>query len=205
MAISLTMSNFSKFEAMRKNKYAVQFDAIPGSTSAEGLTVACHTATSPQMTISETEIHRINDRSYLPTKAEFQSIEIGFYEYIKDDAAATNPSAGSVLWQWQKKVYDPTTGVMNSKKDISANMLIIQFDGAGTVVRTWNLYGAWPTTVKFDDFDASSADVQSVTATFRYDWAEQRNFPESSTETPSTTVNTENQSGSTVGGPNRNA
>lgn len=205
MAISLTMSNFSKFEAMRKNKYAVQFDEIPGSSSTggsfkEGLTVACHTATSPQMTISETEIHRINDRSYLPTKAEFQTIEIGFYEYIQDSGAATNPSAGNVLWNWQKEVYDPTTGVMNSKKSISANMLIIQFDGAGNVVRTWNLYGAWPTTVKFDDFDASSADVQSVTATFRYDWAEQRNFPEAST-----TVNTENQSGSTVGGPNRNA
>jgi hypothetical protein len=135
------------------------------------------------MTIAETDIHRINDRAYLPTKAEFQTIEIGFYEFIQDDEASSENSAGEVLWSWQKEIYNPATGQMKPKKTISSNMLIIQFDGNGEVVRTWNLYGAWPTTVKFDDFDAASADVQSVTATFRYDWAEQRNFPETTRET----------------------
>ena len=71
------------------------------------------------MTIAETSLERINDRSYLPTKAEFNTVDLDFYEYIKDADAFNYNNAGDVLWEWQKLIYDPTTGVMKPKKRVS--------------------------------------------------------------------------------------
>ncbi len=188
MAISLTMSNFNLYEPMRKNKYAVKFLNFANATTNSGmgaffdgfkklddLTIACHSATLPQMTIGETEIHRINDRAYLPTKAEFGTVDISFYEYITDENMKEK-GAGDTLWEWQKLVYDPTTGVMRPKSQITSNVLVMQFDGLGNIIRTWNLYSAWPTVVAFDELSAAEGEVQSVTATFRFDWADMQNY-----------------------------
>lgn len=190
MAISLTMSNFNLYEPMRKNKYAVKFLNFAKDLIAEGsdfgafvgsykklddLTIACHSATLPQMTIGETEIHRINDRAYLPTKAEFGTVDISFYEYITG-LNMKEKGAGDTLWEWQKLVYDPTTGVMRPKSQITSNVLVMQFDGLGNIIRTWNLYSAWPTVVAFDELSAAEGEVQSVTATFRFDWADMQNY-----------------------------
>ena len=185
MAISLTMSNFNLYEPMRKNKYAVKFlnFANPANLGnfaekvkkLDDLTIACHSATLPQMTIGETEIHRINDRAYLPTKAEFGTVDISFYEYITD-GNMQEKGAGDTLWEWQKLVYDPTTGVMRPKSQITANVLVMQFDGLGNIIRTWNLYSAWPTVVAFDELSAAEGEIQSVTATLRFDWADMQNY-----------------------------
>jgi len=185
MAISLTMSEFNLYEPMRKNKYAVKFQNFVSGTGIgafeslkklDDLTVACHRATMPEMTVEATSLERLNDRSYLPTKAEFNSVEVDFYEYIKDINAFTKNNAGDILWEWQKLIYDPTTGVMRPKRQISANVLVMQFDGIGNIIRTWNLYGAWPTAVTFDELEDDTADIQSVKATFRYDWADMMNY-----------------------------
>lgn len=185
MAISLTMANFNLYEPMRKNKYAVKFQNFSpianlgafdgGFKTLDDLTIACHSATLPQMTIGETEIHRINDRAYLPTKAEFQTVDISFYEYITD-VNLNKKNAGDTLWEWQKLVYNPTTGVMRPKSQITANVLVMQFDGLGNIIRTWNLYSAWPTVVAFDELSAAEGEVQSVKATFRFDWADMQNY-----------------------------
>lgn len=185
MAISLTMSNFNLYEPMRKNKYAVKFLNFADTArfgafvnqvkKLDDLTIACHSATLPQMTIGETEIHRINDRAYLPTKAEFGTVDISFYEYITSENMKEK-GAGDTLWEWQKLVYDPTTGVMRPKSQITANVLVMQFDGLGNIIRTWNLYSAWPTVVAFDELSAAEGEVQSVTATLRFDWADMQNY-----------------------------
>lgn len=200
MAISLTMSNFNIYEPLRKNKYAVKIQNIAGGSliatasgtgkNFDGLTIACHTATVPQMTIAETSLERINDRSYLPTKAEFNTVDLDFYEYIKDADAFNYNNAGDVLWEWQKLIYDPTTGVMKPKKSITANILVMQFDGLGSIIRTWNLYRAWPTVVTFDGLDGAEAGIQNVKATFRYDWADMMNYNFAGTASDADTMGT---------------
>lgn len=171
MALQLTMESFSVAEPMKKNRFLVQFQASGGlGDSGEGLSIACHSSTVPQLTVNEQELHRFNDRVYTPGKGEFQTVEFEFYEYIKMDTE-NKGSAGSILWDWLKRVYDPSTGVSGTKKEISNNVLIVQFDGSGQVVRTWNLYYAWPTSVEFDNLDSTADEVQNVKVTLRYDWA----------------------------------
>lgn len=177
MAITLTMENFSYAEPMKKNRFLVQFQQITGITDiSEGLTLACHACGTPKLTISQQELHRFNDRVYVPGKGEFNEIDFEFYEYISTPKGSNSKaSAGNLLWDWQKKVYDPATGISGYKQDITTGVLIVQFDGEGNVVRTWNLYHAWPTGVEFDGLDSKSDDIQNVKVTLRYDWASQTN------------------------------
>lgn len=177
--ISLTMENFSYAEPMKKNRFLVQFQAESAlGDSVNGLTIACHSSTIPNLTIEEQELHRFNDRVYIPSKGAFNTVDIGFYEYIKttNSIPGDGKNAGDILWDWQKKVYNPSTGVSGYKQDITSNLIIIQFDGAGNVVRTWNLYHAWPTVVNFDELNSESGEIQNVTVTLRYDWAEMANM-----------------------------
>lgn len=176
MALSLTMESFSVAEPMKKNRFLVQFQGKGGVNTPNPLTIACHSCSVPQLTITEKELHRFNDRVYVPGKGEFGTVDLEFYEYLKVvnesvDNKENIDSAGQVLWNWQKKVYDPSTGVAGYKKDISDNVLIAQFDGGGNVIRTWNLYYAWPTVVDFDSLDSTSDEIQNVKVTLRYDWA----------------------------------
>lgn len=176
-SLALTMESFSAVEPMRKNRFLVQFQTGGSgglNEGGEGLSIACHSCTVPKLTITDKELHRFNDRVYVPGKGEFDSVEFEFYEYINMQTGSTGEgtkSAGDILWGWLNKVYNPATGVAGYKSGIKNNALIAQFDGAGNVVRTWNLYYAWPTTVEFDNLDSTSDDVQNVKVSLRYDWA----------------------------------
>lgn len=171
--LALTMERFSVAEPMKKHRFLIQFQNLPGTANdTEGLSIACHSCTVPKLSISDQTLHRFNDRVYVPGKGEFETVEFEFYEYINvvDQGAGTR-SAGDLLWNWLTQVYNPSTGASGKKKDVKTNILIVQFDGEGNVVRTWNLYYAWPTTVDFDGLDSTSEEVQNVKVTVRYDWA----------------------------------
>ena len=187
MSTTLTMDNFSTYEPMQSNWFAVQFDDLSniGTNGADSLSIACHTCSVPKLTTIANEFHRINDIIYTPGKSSWSEISLEFYEYMKSSTTdnstvtegtntggtSTNSSAGLILKDWQKLVHNPLTGVQGSKKAISKNMAIVQFDGAGNKIRSWNVYHAWPTDVDFDGMNSKSGDGMNVKVTLRYDYA----------------------------------
>lgn len=178
MAVSLSMNSLSFYEPMRKNWFIVQFDS--SLTDGEALTIACKTCDIPSLTTSENVIDRLNDKVYTPAKSEYGTISIAFNEYISETKVEgngegnTRKSAGEILYAWQQKVHNVKSGVQGAKKQVAKNIAIVQIDGAGNAVRVWNVYKAWPTTVEFDGLDSGDGGLQAVTATFRFDWAEQK-------------------------------
>ena len=49
---------------------------------------------------------------------------------------------------------------------------IIQIDAIGNPIETWTLNNAWIKKMTFGDLDYSSDDINEITLTFRYDWAD---------------------------------
>lgn len=178
MAVSLTMNDLSFYEPMRKNWFIVQFDSSFNNDNGEALTIACKTCDIPHITTQENTIERLNDKIYTPAKSEYAAINMSFYEYIRDTAnengGNSHQSAGAILYAWQQKVHNVKTGVQGAKKAISKNVAIVQIDGAGNAVRVWNLYRCWPTSVEFANLESGAGDLQEVTVSLRFDWAEQR-------------------------------
>lgn len=190
---SLTMSDLSYYEPMRKNWFIVQFTDIVGTGSTgedpESLSIACKTCDIPHLTTFENKVDRINDIVYTPGKSEYQTISLSFNEYIQyssnEGSGNTRRSAGEILSDWQQKVHSPKTGVQGSKSSIAKNCAIVQINGDGSVVRVWNVYSCWPTDVQYSNLDSADGAVQDVTVTLRYDWAEMTNKAITATETPS--------------------
>ena len=184
MAVSLTMNSLSFYEPMRKNWFIVQFDSSLGNgTDGDALTIACKTCDIPSLTTTENVIDRLNDKVYTPAKSEYGTISIVFNEYIQETSGGQSgdqgegnyrKSAGELLYAWQQQVHNVKSGVQGAKKQIAHNIAIVQIDGAGNAVRVWNVYKAWPTQIQFDQLDSSDGSMQTVTATFRFDWAEQK-------------------------------
>ena len=184
MAVSLTMNSLSFYEPMRKNWFIVQFDSslgTPEGNEGDALTIACKTCDIPSLTTTENVIDRLNDKVYTPGKSEYGTISIVFNEYIQENNANGNSgpgnynkSAGAILYAWQQKVHNVKSGVQGAKKQIAHNIAIVQIDGAGNATRVWNVYQAWPTQIQFDQLDSGDGTMQTVTATFRFDWAEQK-------------------------------
>lgn len=176
MAIALTMEEFSLVEPMKKNRFLVQFAGglwAGASADTTPLSLACHACTPPKLSLSVQELHRFNDRVYVPGKGEYETVDFEFYEFIgvKSTDGTYSRSAGDILWGWLQKGYNPATGEVELKRNITSTALIVQFDGRGNVLRTWTLYHAWPIDVEFDNLDSTSDEVQSVKVTLRFDWA----------------------------------
>jgi len=49
---------------------------------------------------------------------------------------------------------------------------IVQIDANGNALETWTLNNAWIKKVAFGELDYSSDDINEVTLTIRYDWAD---------------------------------
>lgn len=49
---------------------------------------------------------------------------------------------------------------------------IVQIDAIGQAIETWTLNNAWIKKMTFGELDYSSDDINEITLTFRYDWAD---------------------------------
>jgi len=170
MALYLSSSQSSVLEPVRQNRWIMQFTNVPGNVSGDGperLAFTAHTANQPELSLNAQETHRLNERFYQAGKPEWNELSMEFYDYIEGQR-----SAGHILWEWASSIYNPVTGQMFFKAQYTTSGTLALLDPAGGVIRVWNLFYIWPTTVNWgDSLDASSEDVVSVNVTFRYDYA----------------------------------
>ena len=183
MALVLSDSRTSIMESVRKNRWLMQFTAIPGitgnTTANEDLSFVALTAVAPSITFEQKEYHRLNEKFYTAGKPTWNEIPMTFYDFISG-----TKSAAHLLYKWSTAIYNPLTGAMSFKKNYTATGTLAMLDPAGSPVRVWNLYHLWPFTVNFGDgFDAASDDINTVSVTFRYDFAIKQDDVETGTTT----------------------
>ncbi|RLD64533.1 MAG: hypothetical protein DRJ01_00435 [Bacteroidetes bacterium] len=166
MAISLTTSKSSTLEPLKKNRFVMQFTAVPGGGDPSELAFAMHTATVPNITFNPTEAQRLNERFWTAGKPTYNDLAATFYDYI-----AGSKSSGQILYDWSQSIYNPITGQMYFKTQYSTSATMAQLDPAGGVVRLWNLYYVWPTNVSWGDaFSYDDDTISECSVTFKYDY-----------------------------------
>jgi hypothetical protein len=176
MAISLTTSKSSSLEALKKNRFVMQFTAVPGGGDASELAFAMHTATVPGITYNPIENQRLNERFFTAGKPTWTDLSVTFYDYI-----AGSKSAGQIIYDWSQSIYNPVTGQMYFKSQYSTSATLAQLDPAGGVVRLWNIYWIWPTTVNFGESLTYDDDtISECSVTFKYDYAIKANDEDTS-------------------------
>jgi len=169
MPLTLSSSQSSILEPLRKNRWVMQFTNIPGVSStdaATSLAFCAHTAQRPSQTYNVTELQRLNERFYIAGKVSWSELPMTFFDYINGPS-----SASEILWNWSKIVYNPVTGQMGFKKQYTTSGTLAMLDPAGGIVQVWNLFYVWPFTLNWGDLSADDDGLAEVSVTFRYDYA----------------------------------
>jgi hypothetical protein len=169
MPLTLSSSQSSILEPLRKNRWVMQFTSVPGVSdvaSATNLAFCAHTAQRPTQTYNVTELQRLNERFYVAGKVTWSELPMTFFDYIN----GAN-SASEILWNWSKMIYNPVTGQMGFKKQYTTSGTLAMLDPAGGIVQVWNLFYVWPFTLNWGELSADDDGLSEVSVTFRYDYA----------------------------------
>ena len=175
MAIKMSDSKSFAMEPMLKNRWLFMFTAVPGSTDdqTEALGFVAKSCNAPDVTFGDVKVERMNETYNFAGKPTWGQITCDFYDFIRNaNNSGSELSAGDILNNWSNVIYNPFTGQMGYKTQYATSAVLAQLDPAGNIVRAWNLYGIFPTSIKYGDgFDTSSSEPSTVNAVFKYDLA----------------------------------
>lgn len=154
-----------------KRKYRWLCEIVPcGGTGKTIPPYLVKLASRPDLTIEETELNFLNEKMWIPGKANFETITITFIDAVETGNGAAD--VNGLLLGWIASVYDftdPCTRHQNTKrKDYVGEMTLTVFDGCGNPLEKWVITDAWPTSVKFGELDYTSSDTLDVEMTIRF-------------------------------------
>ncbi len=144
----------NKFEPKRKFRWILQIEGIDAF-------LAKSTA-RPQKQFEEITVDWINSKRYLAGKHEFQPMPLELYDAIA-------PSGAQQVEEWVRLNYESVSGRSGYadfyKRDIQLKLL----DPVGTVVELWDIKGAWPKEINYNDLAHDSSEACWVTLSIRFD------------------------------------
>ena len=175
MALKISDSRSFKMQPLKKNNWIFQFAAIPGNDQdqAEALAFVAKTCNAPAITFADTITNRMNEQFKFAGNPTWNDIQCTFYDFIRNASDSQNElSAGDILYNWSCMIYNPLTGQMGYKTQYATSASLAQLDPAGNIIRCWNLFGIYPSSIDWGSgLDYSSGDACEITATFKYDLA----------------------------------
>lgn len=144
----------NKYEPKRKFRWILQIEGVDAF-------LAKSTA-RPQRVFEKITIDWINSKRYLAGKHEFQPMAVELYDPIA-------PSGAQQVEEWLRLNFESVSGRAGYadfyKRDIQLKLL----DPVGTVVELWDIKGAWPMDVNYNELAYDSNDACWVTLSIQYD------------------------------------
>lgn len=167
MAIVLSSAEHSFREPKRKNRWILKFDRVPNKDGgSEPLAIDILSASRPSVSTEAQEIHRLNERFYFASKPNWEPIECVFYDYDKGTASATQ-----VLYHWFTAIYNPLTGGQGYAIVYKTNATLVVLGPDGKIIEIWDLFGAFPESINWNDLSYEATDPMQVNMSLRYDYA----------------------------------
>jgi hypothetical protein len=141
------------------------------------------TASRPNITFDEQEIHFLHGKMFIPGKATFETVTVTYYDVTLDEGG--DPLRP--LYTWISNVYDfmsPAGGIVNPRMGKNAfgpngyggTGVLTMLDGTGKALETWTMFDCWPQAVNFGELDYSSAEEATIELTLRYQFAKWQGY-----------------------------
>lgn len=165
-------------ETARKHRYSLEvvsrLDRPVFGDRDSGLLLFLFKCTRPSIEIDEMKIHNGQDEIFRPGKQHWNPVEFSFYEVLNDADPPTENQAASMMFRWWA---ENTVNIRNSRiapPDLMADCELDMLDGSGNPIWTYYLYRSWPTKITPSDLTYSSSDIAEISATIRYDKAQEK-------------------------------
>ena len=144
----------NRYEPLRKFRFILQIEGVDA--------FLVKSTARPNRTFEEIVIDWINEKRYLAGKHEFQTMPLEIYDPIA-------PSGAQQVEEWLRLNFESVSGRSGYadfyKRDIQLKML----DPLGTVVQLWDIKGAWPKEINYNELAYENNEAAWVTLTLRYD------------------------------------
>ena len=159
-------------DSVRTYQFEVKFFGLPVEfvNTQQVLTAAAKQVSPVGGSVDDIVVDRLNDKVYYPGKFTPENITVTFDNQL---LSQTTPA----LWNWFKTIYDPMTGDMTklsapggagNKSFKASKMTILELDNTNEPHAFIEVYGVYPTGVRFSEKNYASNDFSTVEVTFRY-------------------------------------
>ena len=189
MALKISDSRSFKLEPVRKNRFLFQFSSVPGNTEdiVEGLAFVAKSASVPVISFEKSTTKRIHEGFNTAGMVSWNDLNVVFNDFIRNGAADSpsknEVSAGDAMYNWCSMIYNPLTGQMGYKTQYATSATEANFDPAGNIIRAWNIFGIFPTSVDFGGtLSYEDAGATEIACTYAYDLAIKVEDSKSATE-----------------------
>ena len=167
----------TKLDSVRAYQFECKFYGLPPefTNSAQSeLTAAAKQVSPIGGAVDDIVVDRLNDKMYYPGKFSPEAVTVTFDNQL---LSQTTPA----LWNWFKTIYDPMTGDMTklaapggagNKSFKATKMTILELDNTNDPHAFIEMYGVYPTGVRFSEKNYATNDFSTVEVTFRYDFVD---------------------------------
>ena len=163
-------------DSVRTYQFEVKFFGLPAEfiNTQQVLTAAAKQVSPVGGAVDDIVVDRLNDKVYYPGKFTPENITVTFDNQL---LSQTTPA----LWNWFKTIYDPMTGDMTklsapggagNRSFKASKMTILELDNTNEPHAFIEVYGVYPTGVRFSEKNYASNDFSTVEVTFRYDFVD---------------------------------
>lgn len=170
--LKISDSRSFKLEPVRKNRFLFQFSSVPGNNEdlVEGLAFVAKSASVPVITFEKTQTKRIHEAFNTAGMVSWNDLNVVFNDFIRNKSGEN--SAGDAMYNWCSMIYNPLTGQMGYKTQYATSATEANFDPAGNIIRAWNIFGVFPTSVDFGGtLSYEDASATEISCTYAYDLA----------------------------------
>jgi hypothetical protein len=150
----------NRIETRRKHRW--KFTSLFGGSP---FLLLLKSASRPSFTLEEPVMHHNQEQVYFAGKQSWETIELVWYD------AEQEPNVSKTVWDWLNTVVDVSLADVSTPSEYKVNAKLEMLQGDGSSNEKWDVYGAWPKDVKWNELDYESTDIQQVTVTLRYDRA----------------------------------
>jgi len=166
----------TKLDSVRSYQFEVKFYGLPVEFigTQQVLTAAAKQVSPIAGATDDIVVDRLNDKVYYPGKFTPENVNITFDNQL---LSQTSPA----LWNWFKTIYDPMTGDMTklsapggpgNKSFKASKMTVLELDNTNEPHAYIELYGVYPTGVKFSEKNYGTNEFSTIEVTFRYDFVD---------------------------------
>lgn len=164
----------TKLDSVRAYQFEVRFYGLPQEYTnvQRDLTAAAKQVSPVGGSVDDIVVDRLNDKVFYPGKFTPENVTITFDNQLLSD---TSPA----LWNWFKTIYDPITGDMTKltapggpggRSFKAQKMTILELDNTNEPHAYIELYGVYPTSVRFSEKNYATNDFSTIEVSFRYDF-----------------------------------
>lgn len=146
-------------------------ETVDGNSAQESVWWAKKIA-KPNFTIAESKHVYLGHTFYYPGKVEWQTISMTLVDPV--NPGSLNRLNNIISQSGYIVPKDANTTITQSKQGAVGglkNVTILQLDGLGNAIETWDLKNPFIKSLKFSDLDYENDDLSTIDVEFRYDWA----------------------------------